>query len=108
MLSAWTKSSVLTSLSLLFCIGATGCAHTKPAPADPHRRVGTITLVNEEARFVLIDGGVLPPASAGAALKCFSNGTETGVLTVSPERKPPFIIADIVKGAPHRGDEVFE
>ena len=91
------------------CLAAlAGCAtHHKTTP-PLHRVVGTIVLVNEANRFVLIDGGMHAPATAGAALKSFAGNQETGVLTLSPERKPPFLIADIVKGSPKKGDQVVE
>lgn len=85
-----------------------GCATHKHAPRPKHRLVGTIVTVNDSNRFVLIDAGPLYPASPGEALKSFQNGQETGVLTVSPERRSSFIIADIVKGTPHQGDQVFD
>ena len=40
--------------------------------------------------------------------KCFRDGVETGVLTVSGERQGTHIIADIVTGSPRRGDQVFQ
>jgi hypothetical protein len=73
-----------------------------------HRLVGPIVMVDSGQHFVLIDTDTSAPAEDGTALKSFSNGTETGVLTVSPERRPPFMIADIVSGAPQKGDQVFE
>ena len=73
-----------------------------------HRLVGTIVLVNLDQHFVLIDTGSSYPAAAGTALKSFADGSETGVLAVSPEVKAPFMIADIVSGTPHKGDQVFE
>jgi hypothetical protein len=104
----------LVAVCLAWCAGA-GCATTKPKKADSkaktqqeHRVVGTIVVVNEEQRFVLIDTQAAVPPEVGTALKSFSNGAETGVLAVSPERKPPFMIADIVSGTPRKGDQVFE
>src|SRR5678810_1063693 len=47
----------------------------------PHL-VGTITLVNETERFVLIDNGSQPPPPTGVALKSFTGGSESGVLSV--------------------------
>ena len=73
-----------------------------------HRLVGTIVSVNEEQHFVLIDTESSYAAPVGAALKSFTDGNETAVLTVSPEAKPPFMIADIVSGAPQKGDQVFQ
>src|SRR5579862_3591685 len=100
----------------LLCAGCflfAGCAsHSKKHPPQDqkpgHRLVGTIVSVNKEQRFVLIDTQSSYPAPAGEALKFFSNGGETGVLAVSPEVRPPFMIADIVSGSPQKGDQVFE
>ena len=93
----------------IFCIVANGC-ETKPKRiiiAGP-RLVGTDALVNEPLGFVLVDAGSLYLPSAGKALKCFSSGVESGVLAVTPEHKGPFITADVVKGSPHKGDQVYE
>jgi hypothetical protein len=78
-----------------------------PAPPGPHR-VGTVAVVNEELRFVLVDVGSLYVPQAGTALKSFSGSAETGILAVGPEKQRPFIVADIVKGEPKVGDEVRE
>lgn len=91
----------------------TGCAwfhHKRPVaitPAGP-LLIGTVALVNEAMRFVLVDVGSNYAAAPGSTLKCIANRQESAVLTVSPERKSPFIIADIVKGDPHPGDQVFQ
>lgn len=100
-------------------LGTAGCASwgrrakerkvAEAAPAIPlPRMMGTITLVNEESRFVLIDGGTLPTLAEGTALKSFTGEVESGVLSVGPMRRRPFVIADIVKGAPQKGDRVFQ
>jgi hypothetical protein len=65
-------------------------------------------LVDETNGFVLIDIGNYAPPETGQALKTFTDGTESGVLAVSAERRPPYIVADIVKGEPERGDAVFQ
>lgn len=89
-------------------LASAGCA-TKPRAVTPaHRVVGTVMLVNESQGFALIDTGTHYSPVMGQALKSFSGGVETAVLTLSKERRPPFIIADIVKGLPHKGDQVFE
>jgi hypothetical protein len=90
-----------------------GCAsakqsHGSAGAAPGPRRVGTVAVVNEELRFVLVDVGSLYVPQAGTALKSFSGGTETGILAVDPEKQRPFIVADIVKGEPKVGDEVRE
>jgi hypothetical protein len=69
-------------------------------------------LVNRAAGFVLIDVGLYIPPD-GQALKAFEPGVppaatgETAVLAVSAERARPFIVADIVAGAPAKGDLVY-
>lgn len=90
-----------------------GCAfHSRKRPdADlvpGPRRVGTVAVVNEELRFVLVDVGSLYTPAAGTALKSFSGGTETAILAVDAEKERPFIVADIVKGQPKVGDQVEE
>jgi hypothetical protein len=76
-------------------------------PAVP-RYVGTITLVNETENFVLIDNGNSPSPPSGTALKSFVGNVESAVLSVGSVRRTPFVIADIVKGAPHKGDAVYQ
>jgi hypothetical protein len=98
----------IIALALCLCLGA-GCAsRSKKAQTPVHRIVGTVVSLDPSGRFVLIDAGTSAVVTSGQALKTFSNGQETGVLAVSPERKPPFVIADIVKGSPQKGDQVFE
>ncbi len=114
--------TVALCISLALC--SAGCGTTKPhgkshgvgadsgkqppVPQQSHRLVGVIVAVNETRGFVLIDTQASFPAPVGTALKSFANGAESGVLTVSPQAKPPFMIADIVSGTPQKGDQVFE
>ena len=70
-------------------------------------RVGTITLVNEDRRFVLIDTGMVAAPAVGTALKSFTGESASGVLVVGDVNRRPFIVADIVQGAPQKGDAVF-
>ena len=97
---------VATALGLCACAAPRKKAQGQ-GPLQP-RLVGTVALVNQAAGFVLVDVGSLYMPGAGATLKCYSGGQETGVLKTTPERKIPFISADIVKGAPGQGDQVFE
>jgi hypothetical protein len=92
-----------------------GCAPLRarkkksPFPAAVAVRVvGRITLVNEEAHFVLIDTGVAPSPAPGETMKSRLSGVETAELKVSEVRKRPFVVADIVKGEPRAGDEVIQ
>jgi hypothetical protein len=101
-----------------YLFSAAGCAnvqkllpHHKPKTehkAPTPRRVGTITLVNEADQFVLIDTGTAAAPAAGTALKTFTGETESGVVTVGSVSRRPFVVADIVSGAPRKGDAVFE
>lgn len=68
---------------------------------------GVISLVNEEARFVLIDNGILAAPSSGAQMKSYSGSAETAELVATGVRRRPFTIADIRSGAPRKGDRVF-
>ena len=115
--------SVTTSLLLgTFLLAGAGCATMKKlrllpqqttepqtkAPAPTPRRVGTVTLVNEADQFVLIDTATAHEPAAGTALKTFTGEMESGVVTVGSVSRRPFVVADIVSGAPHKGDAVFE
>ena len=70
--------------------------------------VGTVALVSEEPSFVLIDNGSLPPPAAGTVLAINYQGSAPVEMKVTPIRKPPFVVADIVKGTPKKGDPVFQ
>jgi hypothetical protein len=73
--------------------------------------VGTIVLVSEEGKFVLIDNESRPSPAMGTILGTGGEGPstpETVELRVTEIRKRPFVIADIVRGQPQKGDRVFE
>jgi hypothetical protein len=93
---------------------STSCAalrkKEKP-PAPPLARqpafVGTISLVNPESQFVLIDNGLLPTPPEGMVMKSYTNGAESAELIISNARRRPFAIANIRQGAPQKGDRVY-
>lgn len=87
---------------------AASASQQDPAAQPKPVLVGTITFVNPEQRFVLIEVSPRSMPESGQALKCLSNGEESGIVAVTEEREPPFISADIVKGEPHKGDEVYQ
>ena len=111
--------SVFLALAFALAFSSGGCTvlkklhrHKKtpaatPAPTGP-QLVGTITLVNSETHFVLIDVGFSSVPRVGTALKAMRGSVETGVVTVGEVRKRPFAIADIVQGDPRSGDQVFQ
>jgi hypothetical protein len=72
------------------------------------RLVGVVALVNSDGGFVLIDCGTNPAPSSDGNLKCKSGEVESAELRVSEIRRHPFVIADIVKGTPNKGDLVYQ
>jgi hypothetical protein len=56
--------------------------------------------------FVLIDLGTSPAPPSGARLQAFTDETPSAELAVSSYQQRPFLIADIVSGAPRVGDMV--
>ena len=70
--------------------------------------MGTVVLVSDEPSFVLIDNGSLPPPAVGTVLAINYQGNARVELKVTSIRKPPFVVADIVKGTPKKGDRVFQ
>ena len=101
------KSPCLFLLSLVLCACAAPKKKGPTAPVGPHL-VGTVALIDTSGGFVLVDVGTYYLPGTGKTLKCYSGGKETAELSSTPERKIPFITADIVKGAPNLGDQVFE
>ncbi len=104
---------------LSFTLALNGCAlfpkKKRPEPVaaqqnqqnQPHA-IGTVALVNNDLHFVLIDVGSSYEPLKGVAVKSFTDGQESGILTISGERQRPFVAADIVKGAPQKGDTVLQ
>jgi hypothetical protein len=66
--------------------------------------VGTVALVDEPGKFVLIDSGRLGGAPTGGILKTWTGGTESGELVISQVRRHPFFIGNIRNGQPRKGD----
>ena len=101
--------------ALLLAGPLSGCAllpprakkNARPPVAKP-QLVGTIRLVNDDGHFVLIDSGASPGPLPGAVLHCRTADAESGELKAGDVRRRPFAIADVVKGTPHVGDQVFQ
>ena len=103
--------------ALLLLAPLSGCAllrgrksAKRAAPAAPPAPllVGTVTLVNEEQHFVIIDSTNSPSPLPDLALKTRGSSGETGELKAGAIRRRPFAIADVVKGTPQVGDQVFQ
>jgi hypothetical protein len=72
------------------------------------RLIGRIAMVNAEGKFVLISCDAWSAPAEGTALKCLRNGVESGIVNVGQERRGAYVTADIVTGAPERGDQVYQ
>jgi hypothetical protein len=114
------QSLASIGLCLALILGNSGCAYvatvfkskkkkddTRVERATVPERVGEIVLLNEEGRFVLVDLDTGNAPEAGTALKVMRQGVEVGVLALGDVRRRPFIVADIVKGEPQKGDLVY-
>ena len=108
------RSAVAITSALLVILLASGCGllpkrkKTKPAETIAPRFVGTIAMVNEDERFVLIDTDYSAIFDTGTPLKSYTGDTESGSLRMSPERRRPFFAADIVAGSPKKDDRVWQ
>ena len=68
---------------------------------------GTISLVDEDRQLVLIESGLSPSPLPDFRLEARGpNGISE--LKAGSIRRRPLTVADIVKGKPHQGDEVFQ
>jgi len=101
------RISILTTACLFLAACAVPEKKGTPQAAGP-RYVGSVMFVDQEHGFVLIDGGSYQPPDVGRKLKSYAGGKETSELVTTPERRDPFISADIVKGTPGQGDVVCE
>lgn len=107
------KSYPQNVLLALLCLGLSACAtarHRVPeapikAPTPPPQVIGRVSLVNTVQGFALIESSQTPETGTELAARS-SDGAQTAVLKVTPEKKNPFIIADIVKGKPQAGEAV--
>jgi hypothetical protein len=103
--------ALLAAVLLLTGCGALRWPFKKKPPkatAKSRLLVGTVTLVSEDPSFVLIDNGSLPAPAAGTVLTINNSGAAPVEMKVTHIQKPPFVVADIVKGTPKKGDQVFQ
>ncbi len=100
----------LTIIGSAFGLGGCGAARpprSAPAEVVRPRIVGTVALVDEGKRFVLIDlESNLYVPSPGTALESRNAAGESAHLKAAPEQKRPFIAADILDGEPAVGDQM--
>ncbi|MES2708841.1 MAG: hypothetical protein V4726_19760 [Verrucomicrobiota bacterium] len=69
------------------------------------KAVGEIASVSEHYVLLRLLTGVVMPT--GTELESRRNGTRTALLTMTPEKKSLFTIADLTEGAPQTGDSLY-
>jgi hypothetical protein len=85
----------------------TGTGPSRSGAVPQQWPVGSVHLVNTEARFILIRTSRTTALSPEADLMSYDQtGRPTGKLRLSPENKAGFLAADIVQGNPQPGDRV--
>jgi len=100
----------LPALVVLFLFAS--CSEKAPVAKKPAMTapvyVGDISVVDLKSKFVLIAlSGTATAPEAGTYLTSISAAGESRRLKVTPERKRPFVTADIVGGEPKRGERVY-
>jgi len=88
---------------------AAKAAAEQEANVPGNRAAGVVHLVSDRGRFVLVKsltGGRSKVAAGTSWMSYDANGKPSAKLKVSGERKGVFVVADIVKGSPNRGDSV--
>lgn len=78
-----------------------------PPAAQALNPVGRIFLVNAPANFVLIETPAARQLPVGQRLHTLAGGGIVATVKVSPQRNPPFVVADLVEGMPRAGDRVY-
>jgi len=69
--------------------------------------IGTIKVVNQSERYVLIDSKLTVALPPGETLNSVGNDFESGTVQTTADRVHPFFIADITSGNPAVGDRVY-
>jgi len=97
---------------LLMVVLLGGCAlfRKKAQPVQDTRpfRLGRVALVNESERFALIETDTAAPPAAGTVLRIYRGDAVAGELRATSVRRKPFLVADLITGAPAKGDVVFQ
>lgn len=86
----------------------------EPPPKASEQLVGRVKVIGAHGSFVLIEAPsalVTAAVPAGYLLRCHPFGTPSGAVTadlrVSPERRSPFLVADVISGSPSVGDAAY-
>ena len=106
-------ATAITSAPVISTVAADRSPVTNTLPTPKEHRVGTVRVIGDGQRFVLVE---VPPSGAGPLpdglmLHCSASpnadATANATLRISTERRRPYIVADVVDGEPHVGDAVF-
>ena len=83
-------------------------------PVTPEQRLGTVRVIGAHGNFVLIEtpsASVTAMIPTGHLLHCRPPGIIVGSssadLRVSPERRQPFLVADVLSGSPAVSDVAY-
>lgn len=105
-------SPVLRLLLALAVLGPllTACAARKKSDAPPAATLptwlGEVVMVDAERRFVLVDTGAGTRIPPDTLLQAYTGLQPSAKLSASADARPPFLVADIVAGAPRAGDRI--
>jgi hypothetical protein len=99
---------------MVVAVGLTGCAGPaafRPAdagmtPVAVETVPATVTLVNSELRFVVIDFGDTRMPGIGTTVELYRGGAKTATVRLTEPVRGRFITADILEGEPRAGDQV--
>jgi hypothetical protein len=99
--------------ALLTIVCSSGCTFQRKRKAPPAHdtrplRLGQVALVNEAEHFALIETFSSAPPAVGTILRIYRGDAVTAELRATSVRRKPFLVADLVSGAPAKGDEVFQ
>jgi len=99
---------------LLVIASLSGCAFWKsPGKKEAAKKMatesflGTVSMVNEDGRFVLVDFGGFAAPVPGAELQARRAGETVATLKAGGEIRRPFAAADIMEGTPQVGDDIW-
>ncbi len=99
---------VLTFLGAAVLLTSCALFNKTPEPVQSTERfLGTISMVNEDGHFVLIDFGGFSAPTPGAELQIRRSSDDVAVVKAGAEMRRPFAAADIVSGTPQQGDDVW-
>ena len=77
------------------------------AESNSTQVLGTVEMVNPDARFVVVKLGSNLSMQPGSDLFTIGEDGRRAKLKITPERKGVFVTADVIEGDPRQGDAVL-